>query len=99
MVDANRGFLRFDSKVSPLMKREDLIPRPIMTRTQENPESYPQSGKVVEVQLEKRCPVTNGQDILVDPQNVIVNDEGLAITRILSVCQEGCCVVQVINVT
>ena len=36
--------------------------------------------------------------VLVDTQNVFVNDDGLAVARIVSTVKEGCCAVQVINV-
>lgn len=99
VVNASTGFLRFHGQFAPLMKREELIPMPTMVRPQERTTIPAWSEKVVVSQLEKRCPVANGLDILVDPQNVFVKDEGLAIAGTLRNVQEGCCVVQIINVT
>lgn len=99
MVDASEGVLWFDGTFAPLLRKEELIPVPSMVRLRERAQIPARSEKVVVAQLQENVHMANGLDILVDPMNVFVNDEGLAIARTVSTVKDGFCAVQVINVT
>ena len=55
------------------------------------------SEKLVVGQMD--CAAGWRYNVLVDPQNVFINDDGLAVARTVSTVKEGCCAVQVVNVT
>lgn len=95
----NAGLVWFNWTPAPLLKREELIPAPSMIRLQERTQIHVRSEKVIVAQLQEYGCMANGLDILVDPVNVFVDDEGLAIARTVSRVNKGCCAVQVINVT
>ena len=96
-VDASAGVLRFYDTSVPLLSREELAPEPSMVRVCQRTQIPARSEKLVVGQMD--CTAVWRYSVLVDPQNVFVNDDGLAVARTVSTVKEGCCAVQVVNVT
>ena len=96
-VDASAGVLRFYDTSVPLLSREELVPEPSMVRVCQRTQIPARLEKLVVGQMD--CTAGWRYSVLVDPQNVFVNDDGLAVARTVSTVKEGCCAVQVVNVT
>ena len=96
-VDASAEVSRFYDTSVPLLSREELVPEPSMVRVCQRTQIPARSEKLVVGQMD--CTAGWRYSVLVDPQNVFVNDDGLAVARTVSTVKEGCCAVQVVNVT
>ena len=97
VVDAEAGVLRFDRGSVPLLSREELAPEPGMVRLRDQTRIPARSEKLVVGRIDGAGGWQH--NVLVDPQNVFANDDGLAVARTVSAVKERCCTVQIVNVT
>ena len=82
VVDTRAGILHFNSGLAPLLSREKLAPEPGMVRLCDQAQIPARSEKLVVGQIDGA--VGWQYNVLVDPQNVFVNEDGLAAARTVS---------------
>ena len=95
-MDIRAGILCFNGGSAPLLSREELAPEPGMVRLCDQTQIPSRSEKLVVGQTDGT--VGWQYNVLVDPQNVFANEDGLAVARTVSAVEKGCCTVQIVNV-